>query len=75
MQSTSLAGRSILIAEDEPLIALGIADAFTNAGARVVQVRSVKAALVAVEDPTISAAIIDHALSDGDSSTLCERMS
>jgi DNA-binding response OmpR family regulator len=46
MQSTSLAGRSILIVEDEPLIAIGIADAFTTAGARVVQVQSLKAALV-----------------------------
>jgi DNA-binding response OmpR family regulator len=48
MQGTSLAGRSILVVEDEPLIALAIADAFTRAGARVVQVRSLKAALVAV---------------------------
>ena len=40
MNSTSLAGCSILICEDEPLIALGIADAFTGAGARVLTVRS-----------------------------------
>ena len=33
MPSTSLAGRSILIVEDEPLIALEIVTAFQNAGA------------------------------------------
>ena len=75
MQSTSLAGRSILVVEDEPLIAMDIAEAFTRAGARVVQVRSLKAALVAARDPTISAAIIDHMLNDGDSAGLCARLS
>jgi DNA-binding response OmpR family regulator len=59
---------------DEPLIALAIADAFTKAGARVVQVRSLKAALFAVGDPTISAAIIDHVLSDGEGTVLCNRL-
>ena len=71
MNSASLAGCSILICEDEPLIALGIADAFTNAGARVLTVRSLADALVAVEDEVPSAVILDHALSDGESSQLC----
>jgi hypothetical protein len=35
MQSTSLAGRSILIVEDEALIALDISCAFERAGAVV----------------------------------------
>jgi hypothetical protein len=71
MGSASLAGCSILICEDEPLIALGIADAFTNAGARVLTVRSLADALAAVEDEVPSAAILDHALSDRESSQLC----
>ena len=75
MPSISLVGRSILIVEDEPLIAMDIADAFTRAGARVVQVQSLKAALVAAEDTTLSAAIIEHVLSDGDSTGLCARLS
>jgi DNA-binding response OmpR family regulator len=50
MNSASLAGCSILICEDEPLIALGIADAFTNAGARVLTVGSLARALIAIED-------------------------
>jgi DNA-binding response OmpR family regulator len=74
MNSTSLAGYSILICEDEPLIALGIADAFTRAGARVLTVPSLARALTAVEDEVPSAVILDHALSDGESSQLCERL-
>ena len=50
MNRASLAGCSILICEDEPLIALGIADAFTDAGARVLTVRSLARALIAIDD-------------------------
>ena len=70
MGSASLAGRSILVCEDEPLIALDIAEAFSNAGARVVTVRSLANALIAVEDEVPSAVIVDDALSDGESSQL-----
>jgi hypothetical protein len=52
-----------------------IAHAFTTAGACVVHVRSLKAALVAAEDTTLSAAIIERVLSDGDSTGLCARLS
>src|SRR5262245_63680247 len=72
MISASLAGCSILICEDEPLIALDIADAFSNAGARVMTVRSLADALTALEDEVSSAVILDHSLSDGDSSQLRE---
>jgi DNA-binding response OmpR family regulator len=74
MNSTSLAGCSILICEDEPLIALSIADAFTNAGARVLTARSLADALIAIEAEVPSAVILDHALTDGESSQLCERL-
>ena len=36
--------------------------------------RSLRDALVAVEDASLSAAVLDHALGDGDSSLLCERL-
>jgi DNA-binding response OmpR family regulator len=74
MNSTSLAGRSILVCEDEPLIASSIADAFTGAGARVVTARSFASALIAVENEVPSAVILDHALSDGESSQLRKRL-
>lgn len=69
-----LTGRIILIIEDEPLIAIDIQDAFQNAGATAVTARTLTAALVEVEEPGLSAAIVDHALGDGDSSELCERL-
>ena len=74
MSSASLAGCSILVCEDEPLIALSIADAFTGAGARVVTARSFASALIAVENEVPSAVILDHTLSDGESSQFCKRL-
>src|SRR4029434_1954807 len=53
---------------------LGIAGAFTGAGARVVTARSFASALIAVENEVPSAVILDHALSDGESSQLCKRL-
>jgi DNA-binding response OmpR family regulator len=72
MSNTSLAGCSILICEDEPMIAIGIADAFSNVGARVVTVRSIAQAFVAIEDDAPSAVILDHALCEGEISQLCD---
>ena len=70
----SLKGRVILIAEDEPLVALDITLAFEDEGAWVIRAHTVSEALLGVEDPALSAAILDHAFSDGDSSRVCERM-
>ena len=50
MSNASLAGCSILICEDEPLIAIDIADAFSNVRVRVVTVRSLAQALIVIED-------------------------
>src|SRR5262245_7610159 len=74
MSSASLAGCSILVCEDEPLIALSIADAFTGAGARVATARSFASALIAVENEVPSAVILDHTLSDGESSQFRKRL-
>ena len=70
----SLTGRLILIAEDEPLIALGITQAFEDEGASVIRARTLNEALLRVEAPDLSAAILDHGLGDGDSFKVCERM-
>jgi len=69
-----LVGRVILVIEDEPLIALDIQDAFEDAGAKTITARTLASALSAVENPALSAAIVDHALGDNDSSELCERL-
>jgi DNA-binding response OmpR family regulator len=70
-----LTGRVVLVVEDEPLIALDIAQAIEAAGARAISTHSIAAALRAIEDPSVTAAIVDHALGDGDSSQICERLS
>ena len=70
----SLTGRLILVAEDEPLIALDITLAFEEEGARVIRAHTRDEALRGVENAALSAAILDHALSDGDTTKVCERM-
>lgn len=74
MESCTLSGRSILIVEDEPLIALDVAQAFEDAGAATVVTSTLHHALVLVEQDGLSAAVLDHALHDGDSSPLCQRL-
>jgi DNA-binding response OmpR family regulator len=70
----TLAGRSILIVEDEPLIALDMQTSFERAGAHVAIARTLRKAVALVEEDGLSAAVLDHALGDGDSSQLCERL-
>jgi DNA-binding response OmpR family regulator len=69
-----LAGRSILVVEDEPLIAMDVVDGLRAAGARVSEARTLSDALSKVESPELSAAVLDHALHDGDASQICERL-
>jgi CheY-like chemotaxis protein len=70
----SLAGRCILIVEDEPLVALHIIDAVKRAGAIVRVTYSLVEAAVLVEADDLSAAILDYRVGDGDSSLLCQRL-
>ncbi len=69
-----LDGRSILVVEDEPVIALDISDAFECAGAHVVISRTVRRALALVDAGGWSAAVLDPELDDRDSSRLCEQL-
>jgi DNA-binding response OmpR family regulator len=68
MQRPSLDGRSILIVEDEPLIALYITQAFEATGAALTTTNALHHALILVEHDGLSGAILDHALGNGDSS-------
>ena len=74
MEHPGLRGRSTLVVEDEMLIALDIAQAFERAGASVTTTTTVRHALILVEHDGLSAAIMDHGLSDGDSTQLCARL-
>ena len=61
---------TILVVEDEPLIVMDVSMALENSGAHVTSTNSVKHAKLLVEHDGLSAAILDHALLDGDSSSL-----
>ena len=74
MQFPALRGRSILVVEDEPLIGLDIRTALEEAGAHVTATTTARHALILVEHDGLAAAIMDHALADGDSTELCARL-
>lgn len=74
MRRPTLEGRSILIVEDEPLILMDIALAFEATGAAMTTTNTLRHALLLVEHDGLSGAILDHSLSDGDSSLLCMRL-
>jgi DNA-binding response OmpR family regulator len=69
-----LAGRSILIVEDEPIIAMDIAVVFEKAGAQVTTTTTLRHATILVENDGLSAAVLDHGLGGGDSASLRERL-
>lgn len=70
----SLGDRTVLIVEDEPLVALDIAQAFEHVGAIVVRARSLADASRLVEQHGLSAAVLDFGLGDGDAEALCDRL-
>lgn len=74
MHGHSLAGRSVLIVEDEPLIALDIVNAFEAAGAQVKAARTLADAKRLVEQDGLSAAVLDFGLRDGDADAVCDRL-
>ena len=74
MKYPGLWGRSILVVEDELLIAMDIAGALEKAGAHATMTTTVRHALILVEHDGLSGAIMDHALSDGESTALCARL-
>jgi CheY-like chemotaxis protein len=72
MKGPPLEGRHILIVEDEPLIAFDIAQAFEPTGAVLTTTATLEHARILVQHDNIAAAVLDHALPDGDSSELCK---
>ena len=74
MKHPGLWGRSILVVEDEILIAMDMVSALEEAGAHTTMTTTVRHALILVEHDGLSGAIMDHALSDGDSTALCARL-
>jgi DNA-binding response OmpR family regulator len=73
--SRALTGCLILVVEDEPLIALDIADSFRAAGAEVVIARTLADAMAQADALRLTAAVIDHALHDGmTTSDVCAKL-
>jgi DNA-binding response OmpR family regulator len=66
-----LTGRSILVVEDEPLIALEMTAVFEAAGAKVFPARTLTEAVGLIGQAGVSAAVLDHGLGNDNVSTLC----
>jgi DNA-binding response OmpR family regulator len=74
VEALVLRGRSILVVEDEPLIALDIVDCFRQAGASVLSAHNLRDGLRLAGHPDLSAAVVDFGLRDGDGTALWERL-
>jgi DNA-binding response OmpR family regulator len=75
LHETPLSGRSILVVEDEPMIALEVHAAFNAAGANITSATNAQDALRVINGPGLSAAVVDINLGRGDCSVVCERLS
>ena len=59
-----LTGRSILIVEDEPLIAWHLAELMSDGGAKALSARTCKRAVELAETENLSAAVLDYGCGD-----------
>jgi DNA-binding response OmpR family regulator len=71
MHTNTLAGKRVLIAEDEPVIAMDHAAQLVQAGAKIVATcATVQGAVDCLREKPIDVAVIDFVLADGN----CERL-
>jgi DNA-binding response OmpR family regulator len=70
-----LSGRTILVVEDEPLIAYLMEEVFTSAGAKVEIALTLNRALAYLdEDRDTAVAVLDYCLPDGNCLPICDRL-
>jgi DNA-binding response OmpR family regulator len=74
MEHPGLRGRSILVVENEFLIAMDIMRALEDARANATMTTTVRHALILINNDGLAGAIMDHGLSDGDSTEVCARL-
>jgi DNA-binding response OmpR family regulator len=74
MEYPGLRGRSILVVENEFLIAMDVMRALEDAGANATMTTTVRHALILINHDGLAGAIMDHGLSDGDSTEVCARL-
>ena len=69
-----LLGRTVLVVEDEPLIAIDVAATLDLEGANVISANMLEDALTKCDAPGLSAVILDHKLNQDDTSAVCEKL-
>jgi DNA-binding NtrC family response regulator len=74
LEALPLRGRSILIVEDEPLIALDLEVFFHRAGAKVLSTCTLERALELADRAGLSAAVLDYGISGGNCEPICARL-
>lgn len=74
MTISPLDGLSILVVEDQPLVALDINQTLSAVGARITTTNTLQHAMILAEFDGLSAAVLDHALGDGTSDQLYRRL-
>jgi CheY-like chemotaxis protein len=74
MEKLALAGRSILVVEDEPIVALDLEAQLSAAGAKVYSAAYLREALHLAEHPALSAAVLDLRLGGDDSMAVARRL-
>jgi DNA-binding response OmpR family regulator len=71
MKNLALSGCSILVIEDEPLVALDLRQTLESAGAYVFAATQLAHALQLAGHPDVSAAVLDYRLGQEDSAPIC----
>jgi CheY-like chemotaxis protein len=74
VENLVLAGRSILLVENELPIARAIEQRLREAGATVLAASQLEQALRLAEHPNLSAGVLDFELSRGDTTAVCWRL-
>lgn len=74
MDSFALSGRSILVVEEEPHVALGLADHFRQVGATVFGADNLRDALHMAHHPALSAAVVNLQLGSDSTAAVCRRL-
>jgi DNA-binding response OmpR family regulator len=74
MGSVSFAGHSVLIVEDEPLLALDLRQSFEAAGAYVFAATQFAQALTLAIHPDLSLAVLDYRIGEETSDAVCRHL-
>jgi DNA-binding response OmpR family regulator len=74
METLALRGRSILIVEEDTLVALRLEDELHRAGARALGARRLHEALHLAEHPALAAAVVNLRLGSDSTMQVCRRL-